>query len=403
MRSKRLHPQAWVVLALAGLFNGAEALCSVFVSVYLWINSHDFNTVCQHFVALFLVTPVVFILAGWYSQARDRLHVYRAGLLLHAVFYVALLALREHSAQHVIALGALRGLAWGVFYAGSNTLNYDIGTRGKVEYFMGLLQAVRGMSALVAPVLSGLIIHSAHTALTGYNWVFGLVVILYVVAFGLSYLMFSDTEPRPFHFFRALFPPKEQRDWRLLMWASFSMAGMFNIFDFVLGLLMYMQTGSELKVGGFVSYQTLAGILVSYFLGRFMAPRDRRRYLFWGTAVLVVGGAVISSKLVVATLIIFGFLRSVSRSMFGIAHFSLRLEVIGRALRDPAERIEYLCAWEVPLAAGRLVTMALLMGLFTYGHEAGLRLAFILLCSARAVTYWLLTQTSALKEGEARA
>ena len=402
MHERKLHPQAWVVLSLAALFNGAEALCSVFVSVYLWINSHDFNTVCLHFLTLYIVTPFFFILAGWYSQVRDRLHAYRVGLLLHIVFYATLLIMREKSGSHVVALGVLRAVAWGVFYAGNNTINYDVSTRGKVEYFIGLFQAVSGLSALLSPMLSGYIIQSAPTALTGYHIVFAVVVVLYVISFGLSFFMFADTQRRPFHFFHAMFPGKDRRDWALFLFASFTMAGTFNIFDFVLGLLMYMHTGSELQVGSFVSYQTLAGIAVSYVLGGVVVPRNRRRYLFWGMMALVVGGAVIAAKLTIVTLVVFGFLRSLSGSMFGIAQFGLRMDVIGNALRDPAERIEYICAWEVPLALGRIVTMAIMMTMWHFGSESGLRFTFLLLCLARIGTYFLMTNTTALREGEKR-
>lgn len=403
MSSRRLHPKAWVALLLTALFNAAEALCSVFVSVYLWINSHDFNTVCVHFMALYVVTPVFFILAGWYSQARDRIHVYRAGLILHALFYAALLVLREESANHAAALGVLRGVAWGVFYAGANTINYDVSTKGKVEYFVGLLQAVGGASSLLGPVISGIVIHLAPTALSGYNIVFSVVVGLYLAAFALSSFMPSDEGNRPFYFWRALFPGKDQRDWRLFMAASFSMAGSFNIFDFLLGLLMYQKTGSELSVGGFATYQTLAGILVSFVLCRIMEPRTRRNYLFWGMLLLVAAGIVISSQLTLATLIIFGFMRSVSGSMFGIAHFSMRMETIAKVVRHPAERIEYLCAWEVPLALGRVMMMTTLILLWNYESEFGIRITLFLMCAIRIVTYLLLSRTSVLREAEHRA
>ena len=74
MSQRNLHPKAWVALLLGGLYTAAEALCSIFVSVYFWVNSQDFGVVCRHYLTLFIVTPFVFLLAGWYSQARERLH-----------------------------------------------------------------------------------------------------------------------------------------------------------------------------------------------------------------------------------------------------------------------------------------------------------------------------------------
>lgn len=64
MNSPALHPQAKVAFVLAGLYNAAEALCQVFVSVYFWRNSHDLMVLCWYYLALYAVTPVVFLLAG---------------------------------------------------------------------------------------------------------------------------------------------------------------------------------------------------------------------------------------------------------------------------------------------------------------------------------------------------
>ena len=109
----RLHPQAWLVIALYALYATAESLCSVFVGVYFYVNSLDFSVVCRHYLALHLVTPFVFTLAGWHAKTRDHTRVYRAGLALHAVYHAMLLSLREDSARHPVALGVLLGVTRG--------------------------------------------------------------------------------------------------------------------------------------------------------------------------------------------------------------------------------------------------------------------------------------------------
>ena len=202
----RLDRKAWVALSLNALYSAAEALCSVFVSVYLWINSQDFLTVCWYHVTIFFVTPFFFLLAGWYSQARDRLHMYRLGLVLHAVFYATLLSLGKRSGDYPVALGALLGVTWGVYWAGANTFNYDVTTAGRREYYIGLVMAVSGAVSLLAPLLSGFIIRSASMPQRGYRMVFAVVLGLYVLSLALSFLIPRDNVRRPFRIARALFP-----------------------------------------------------------------------------------------------------------------------------------------------------------------------------------------------------
>ncbi|MBI4560277.1 MAG: MFS transporter [Candidatus Hydrogenedentes bacterium] len=402
MREKRLQPHAWVALSLTGLFNAADTLCSIFVSVYLWRNSQDFQVVCRHYMALYVVTPVFFLAAGWYSQARDRLHMYRLGLVLHAAYYALLLTLRERSPEYATELGALLGVTWGVFYAGANTINFDATIGGRPEYFMGLLQSIGGALQILAPLIGGLIIDRAPSNLTGYHWVFGLVIVLYLVSFVVSFRTPRDNGRRPFRIWRALFPGKDQRDWRLAMLASASMAGTFSIFAFLLGLLMYMKTQNEFVVGAYASYQALSGVIVSYFAGRAMSPRTWRRYMRWGLIFLLAAGAIIAFNLSVLTLVVFGFLRTVSGALFGIAHFSLRIHIIQKSAQDPAQRIEYLSAWEVPLAIGRVIMMTMMIGLYEWlsANELGLRMTLFVLCAVRIITYICLTRTSTLRENE---
>jgi len=393
-----LHPKAWAVVLLMGLYAAARSLTAIFVSVYLWVNSLDFNVVCHHYLALYLVTPFVFIAAGWYSQARERLHMYRLGLVLHVVYYAVLLSLRERSPEYAGLLGALLGVTWGVFYAGSNTFNFDVTEAGKREYFFGLLQTVRGSFRFLAPLLGGAIIRFSHVPAQGYHRLFAAAIFLFAFCFALSYQVPPDSTPRPFRLRRALFPGKDQRDWRLVMWSTIAQGGRADIFAFLLGILIYMQTADELSVGGYASFRALVGIAAAYVFGRVIGPRNRRRPMFWGTVLLVAGGALLAIRLNLYTLVAFGFLQALAGPMFGIPHAGLRLDIIADSVEEPAQRIEYISAREVPLAVGRIFMMVLLIALYSWlsRNATGLRVALFVMCALRIVTYIMLARTSAM-------
>ena len=87
-------PKAGVVILMNALYSVADSLCSVFVSVYFYINSMDVTLVFQHYVTLYIATPIAFIFAGWYAKTRDRTYVFRIGrdTACHLLCPVALLA-----------------------------------------------------------------------------------------------------------------------------------------------------------------------------------------------------------------------------------------------------------------------------------------------------------------------
>lgn len=397
--SSSLHPKAGLVLSLNALYNVAEALCSVFVGVYFYVNSLDFRVVCLHYVALYAVTPVVFLLAGWYAKTRDRVHVFRFGLVLHAVYYGALLWLQEDSANHAVALGALLGVTWGFFWAGNNTFTFDFSTLERRDYFLGMLSTVSAVARLAGPLIAGLVIGLAPRAETGYRAVFTLALLLYMVAIAASFAVPHDGVRRPFHPRRALFPPPEHRDWRLVMAASATLAGSFHILQFVLAMILFLRTGSEISVGGFASAQGLIGVAAAWLVGRTVTVRTRKPFMLAGTLVMVAAGCLIAWRLDLVTLVLFGFLRSVSEPLFGIPHTGIRFDVMSRTAA-PGDRIEYLAAWEVPLAAGRLFTMTLVVLLYTFLGETGLRITIALVSLYRVATYLLLRRVSIVAHPE---
>lgn len=397
--SRRLEPHARTALTLQTLYHVAEALCTVFVGTYLWVNSLDFDVVCLHYLAQYAVVPVFFVLSGWYAQARDRLHVYRLGLFLHAAYYGLILVLRETAPDYAVPLGGLLGVAWGVYFAGANTFNFDVTRLGKREYYIGFLQALTGSARFLSPLVAGLIIRYSAEPLLGYHRVFGLAMLVYLVCFAVTFRMPSDNERRPFKFRRALFPGKDQRDWRLIMTAAFTLAGAYSIFHFYLGLLMFMETADELAVGGYAAAQAAALVASAYVVGRLMAPRRRLGFMRWGTIVLVAGGLIMAADLNLVTLYLFGVMRSVAGPMFAISHFGFRLDTIARSSTDPSERIEYLCAWEIPLAVGRVGMMTAMIFLYNgFGQsETGLRMTLLVLCSLRILTYFILSRSESLR------
>jgi len=402
MNRNRLTRDARLVLVLNALYVAADALCSIFVGVYLWINSLELHVVCLHYLALYAVTPVVFILAGWYSQARDRLHVYRLGLFLHAVYYGTILYLREDAARLAPLLGGLLGVTWGLFWAGNNVFNYDVSGKGRREYYFGWLSAVSGAAQLFAPMLAGFFIEFMPNGRAGYHTLFALAALLYLTAMALSLRMPPDKTPRPYHIRRALFPGKDQRDWRMVMLAAFTLAGAFSLFNVLLGIVMFIETGKEANVGLFASAQAMVGILIAYTVGRMVTPRTRRRAMLFSTCCLLAAGTIILWRFNIYTVIAFGFLRSLAGPLFEIPHSSVRFDVIEQSAPAPGQHIEYIAAWEAPLAVGRVLMVGFLIALYLLAGMVAVRIVLFALCVNRFFTFLLLSRTSAMRHTAGR-
>ena len=394
MAARKLRSQARIVLILNALYNTAYALCSVFVGVYLYVHSLDFLVVCGHYLAMYLSLPAGFLLAGWYAQARDRIHVFQLGLLFHGIYFGTLLWLKQDSVNYAIPLGMWLGLTWGFFWTGNHTFTFDATNAQEREYFFGWFLSATGTAKFVAPIISGLLIYWSADAETGYQIIFFTAILLFAVSILLSRHIHADLVRRPFRIGRALFPPRENRDWRLVLLAAISMAGSVHIFHFLLGLVLYMQISNEAAVGAFAGFQAFASIAVAYTVGRLIIPRWRMRTMLVGVSMLASAGVIVLIELNSWTLIALGFFHAIAVPLFTIPFRGIQFGVIEATTREPGERIDYICAWEISFALGRCLMLGILVLLVMWNQELGLRIGLFLLCVNRMGTYFLLRRVS---------
>lgn len=404
MKNRPVHPHAWIALLMSALFMLAEGFCSIFVSVYLWVNSHDFSIVCWHYLTIFGVTPISFIVAGALAQMYDRTWVYRMGVYLSIAYYTTMLTLGPSVPQYAIPLGAMLGVTWGFFFGGLNTLNYDMAVEGGRELFVGLLMTVVGVAQLISPIAAGALLTYIPDTQLAYRALFGVAVGLYVLNAIVSFYIPRDTDRRPYRIRRALFPPPEHRDWRLVLASTVTMAGAYNIFTFLLAVIMFMETENELEVGGLGMAQAFVGIIASSIAARYITRRRRGRFMIFGATLLACAGVFLSMGISVWSIVIFSMMRAAAEPFFGVPATGIRFDIISRLVEHPSQRIEYVVAWEAPLGIGRVLMMALMAALYYALPEdlLGLRIAIVILSCMRLFTVLLLLQTDVAKEDRAK-
>jgi YQGE family putative transporter len=400
-KSLGLAPFALTAIGLAGLFTAAESFCSAFVGVYLYSSNHDIVPVLKHYLALYGSVPITFVLAGWYAQSRDKMHPYRLGLLLNIGYYAMLLYLRDDAPKYAWQLGAWLGLTWGVFYAGSNTLHFDVSSFGRRAYYLGLVTSVNGFFQLVAPLISGAVIWLSPDRFQGYKIVFGLAIAVYCTCFLISLRLPKERTGAPFKMRHVMFPSAVKRDWRIAMTTGVGQLGIDVVVTILMPLLMFMVTNNEMKVGGFQSFQAMAGVIVAWLVGKMMNSNVRGRFLFTGAGLTLIAAIILYSNVTVWTLIAFGFLRAIGEPMFAIPQAALRWDIIFKSIEVPSERVAYLCAFEVCLGVGRVLAMGpiVILAYLVKPEHAYMVLAgsILFLCLARWACLALLYKTDEMK------
>src|SRR5690606_5519230 len=122
----RLGRQAVLLLAVQGTYAAANALSGTFVPIYLWKASQSYALIGWFSLAQHLVSGMTFWIAGAWIKSHDKMAGLRAGLVGSGLFYLIVLLLGTSASRYAVPLGALNGLAVGLFWLAYNVVYFEI-------------------------------------------------------------------------------------------------------------------------------------------------------------------------------------------------------------------------------------------------------------------------------------
>jgi MFS transporter, YQGE family, putative transporter len=388
-KTGRLDRAAWLLLLVSGLFAIATALSGSFVNVYLWKIKHKWSLIAQFHLIHFLVSSLTFLLVGWLMKRMDRVVAMRLGMVFLSLFYLTVLLLGMRSVYHVMILGTLLGLGAGFFWLAYNVLYFEITEKENRDRFNGVNGLIYSVSGMVAPLLSGLVI-TRIDHFTGYRIIFAISLLVFVLAVLVSFL-FKQRSARGeyglIHVLRQIKEPNQHWCWVNL--AMISQGLREGVFTFLIGLLVYIITKSELTLGGFFTISSLASMISFYWIGRFLETKDRNRYIFIGGLMMGLVGVPFVLLLNSWTVFVFGIGIALFYPLYMVPLTSTVFDVIGENRANVELRVEYVVARELALNLGRMMGILLFMGWVAISSDLQHIRWFILLLGFVQVFTWL--------------
>ncbi|WP_110927398.1 MFS transporter [Bacillus massiliglaciei] len=369
--------ELYLLLLIGGIYSLSIALSNTFVNVYLWKQSGEILDLAFYNLMVVLVQPVTFVFAGRLAKKADRTIVLRLGVIFLAAFYLSVLFVGDRATDFLWLLGALLGVGYGFYWLAFNVLTFEITEPETRDFFNGLLGAMSSGAGMAGPILSGFII-TLFKGNAGYTFVFGLSLLLFFSAVLLSFSLKRRPAHGKFSFVRIIQERRHDRNWRLVTSAHFFQGLREGIFVFVISILIYLQTSSELALGSYGLLSSLISFIAYYFASRLIKEPMRKKAILAGGLLLYAAVILITVRLSFVTLLIYGSLISLAYPVLLVPYISLTYDVIGNAWKATEMRIEYIVVRELFVHLGRIVSIVGFI-LFTAFFEAKEYLPFYLL------------------------
>ncbi|AZB43634.1 MFS transporter [Bacillus sp. FJAT-42376] len=345
-----------LLLTIGGLYSLSIALSNSFVNVYLWKQTGKLADLGVYNLSIVVMQPLTFILAGRWAKKIDRVIVLRLGVLFLSVFYILVLIIGSHANQFIVLMGAMLGIGYGFYWLAFNVLTFEITEPETRDFFNGFLGILTSSAGMIGPIAAGLVI-SFFAGNKGYNVIFAISLVLFACAVGMSFLLKRRPSHGQYVIKKVFQERKNDPNWKLITGAHFFQGLREGTFIFVIGVFVFITTGSELALGTFGMINSAVAFLAYYAASRIITKRVRKKAILLGGLLLYSSIFIILFKMSYLNLLIYAVCIAIAYPMLLVPYVSITYDVIGRAWNAAVARVEYIVVREIFLNAGRVVSL----------------------------------------------
>ncbi|KZE66438.1 hypothetical protein AWM68_08760 [Fictibacillus phosphorivorans] len=382
------------LLFVGGLFTLSTALSNTFVNIFLWKQSGKITDIAFYNLSIVVMQPIAFYLAGWFAKKIDRVIVLRIGVLILALFYIGVLYMGSLASNYLLLLGAMLGLGLGFYWLAFNVLTLEVTEPETRDFFNGYLGVLNSFSGMIGPLSAGYIITRMDKH-AGYETIFTISMVLFLVAVAISFLLKRRKADGRFGIREVLQERKEDRAWQQLLRAHFFQGFREGTFIFLIVIWVYTASKSEFALGTYGFVQSFVSFVGYYCVSHYLKPQKRMRAIFIGGLLLFISPFMLLFPVSFTLLVIYGVSVSIAYPLLLVPYVSLTYDIIGKCRGIHEKRIEYIVVREIYLNAGRIISIiTFIIVVSLLSEEKGIPLLLPILGAGHFLIYFCLRKVS---------
>ncbi|WP_416151161.1 MFS transporter [Salipaludibacillus sp. HK11] len=350
---KRLSQLAITTLTNHTIFHFGNSLSLIFLNLYLWrlTNSLCINGLFN--LIAILSQALVTLSVGKIAKQRDRITIYRYGILLTALFYFCILVTQESIVEYFYLFALLRGVAQSLYWLGYFTLMFEVSNDKNRHRYLGWNQISMGSANLIGPAASGAII-SMFEGLNGYIVVFTIAFVMFTIAtFGSFKMGKMETHHRQYYMKYLPQIIKRVPSFKNVLLGWFIIGFPQGVLMYIPPILLYTILLEESTVGYLNVIFLLISIISSYVISRLANVDKTREYLVIAAIGFLLSTSVLFLGITIWTFVFFMAISAVFRPLQANAYAAHYFKWIGVIPLKEHFRVESVVLRESITNAGR--------------------------------------------------
>ena len=393
------HKDLILLLHIGGLYALGMFISNTFINIYLWKQVESFWIIGLYNLCIYVFQTISFALAGVVAKRIDRIYVIRIGMMLLALFFLAVLLFNDQASEHIFILGTLIGIGYGCYWMSFKLLTFENTEPETRELFNGCLGGLESITGIIGPSLAGFLI-SRLTGLTGYSVIFAISFCLFLIAIAISFFISQRNTKGQFNIRYVIDEKKRNNNWSLLLQTHFLEGLRDGVFLFVISIWIFMIIDSELRYGVINTVVSLLAFISYFVVLRIIRSSRRPLFILIGSILMYVAVIfILLPELFTGQLMVYAIILGIAEPIFYVAYASFTYDVIGKASEAGLYRMEYIVLRELYVSVGRIVSvLCFLGGIFFFQNEQVITILILIFGCSYIGMYFVIKKTEVMNK-----
>ncbi|MBE5820472.1 MAG: MFS transporter [Clostridiales bacterium] len=141
--------------------NAVNSILYMFINTFLvayffTITNYDYKIISLYYFVSFIAIPLCFWLLGDVVKTKNKVWVYRAGIILYCIYILMIAFMKERIVEFYLPLGFFYGVVQGVFWvAGAVLINETVGEEKSSKKYITAKSIIGKICNIIFPIVFG--------------------------------------------------------------------------------------------------------------------------------------------------------------------------------------------------------------------------------------------------------